>query len=111
MLDTTSTASQPSEKAAPPARRRRRRRPSLRTALVVTHRWLALLLGLALLAVVISGVVLLYEQEIDRVVHPALHRGDRRPRTRSPTPRRSPSSAARRPTSSRPTSSTATAST
>jgi uncharacterized iron-regulated membrane protein len=31
-------------------------------------------LGLALLAVVISGVVLLYEQEIDRAVHPDLHR-------------------------------------
>lgn len=41
--------------------------------LVFTHRWLALLLGLALLAVVISGVVLLYAQEIDRVVHPGLY--------------------------------------
>jgi uncharacterized iron-regulated membrane protein len=75
MLDTTSTASPPSENAAPRARRRRRRRPSLRTMLVFSHRWMALLLGLALLAVVISGVALLYEQEIDRVVHPQLHRG------------------------------------
>jgi uncharacterized iron-regulated membrane protein len=42
--------------------------------LVFGHRWLALVLGLALLAVVISGVALLYEQEVDRVVHPKLHR-------------------------------------
>ena len=46
----------------------------MRRVLVFVHRWLALLLGLALLAVVISGVVLLYEQEIDRVVNPELHR-------------------------------------
>jgi uncharacterized iron-regulated membrane protein len=71
VLDTTSDAPQP-EPAAPA--RRRRRRPSVRTTLVFTHRWLALILGLALLAVVISGVALLYEQEIDRVVHPELHR-------------------------------------
>ena len=74
---------------------------SLRTALVVTHRWLALTLGIALLAVVISGVVLLYEQEIDRVVHPGLHHATASA-GRSPTPRRSPSFAAMRPTS-RPT--------
>jgi uncharacterized iron-regulated membrane protein len=40
----------------------------------VTHRWTSLILGILLLVVVISGVVLLYEQEIDRVVHPELHR-------------------------------------
>ena len=64
------------ETDAPPAPRRRRRfrLPSPRTALVVTHRWSSLILGIALLAVVISGVVLLYEQEIDRVVHPGLHK-------------------------------------
>ena len=49
--------------------------PALRARpLVFTHRWSALALGLALLVVVISGVVLLYEQEIDRVVHPELYR-------------------------------------
>ena len=76
MLDTTDTASPQPEAAAAPARKRRRkrRRPSLRTSLVFTHRWSALVLGLALLAVVISGVVLLYSQEIDRVVHPDLYR-------------------------------------
>jgi uncharacterized iron-regulated membrane protein len=74
MLDQTSAPSPQPEAAPSPARRRRRRRPSLRTALVFTHRWMALVLGLALLAVVISGVVLLYEQEVDRVVHPELHR-------------------------------------
>jgi uncharacterized iron-regulated membrane protein len=47
---------------------------SARRVLVFAHRWLAILLGLALLVVVISGVVLLYEREIDRVVHPELHR-------------------------------------
>ena len=41
--------------------------------LVVTHRWTSLILGLALLLVVISGVVLLYAPEIDRVVHPGLY--------------------------------------
>ena len=45
----------------------------MRTTLVLTHRWLALILGIALLTVVISGVVLLYGQEIDRLVHPKLH--------------------------------------
>ena len=58
---------------------------------------------------VISGVVLLYEQEIDRVVHPGCT--GTTSADRSPTPRRSRWSAARRPRSSRPTSSTATAST
>ena len=67
MLDTTPEAS------PAPVRGRRRRRPSLRTALVFTHRWTSLVLGLLLLVVVVSGVVLLYEQEIDRVVHPTLH--------------------------------------
>ena len=62
------------EAPATPRRRRRRRLPSPRTALVVTHRWSSLILGVALLAVVISGVVLLYEQEINRVVHPGLHK-------------------------------------
>jgi uncharacterized iron-regulated membrane protein len=71
VLDQTSAAASQTEAAVAPPRRRRR--PSARTALVVTHRWLALTLGIALLAVVISGVVLLYEQEIDRVVHPGLH--------------------------------------
>jgi uncharacterized iron-regulated membrane protein len=64
--------------SSPPAtvrpRARKRRRPSLRTLLVVSHRWSALILGLALLAVVLSGVVLLYEREINRVVHPGLYR-------------------------------------
>lgn len=72
MLDQTS-APQPEEAAPVTPPRRRRRRVSVRSALVLTHRWMALVLGLALLAVVISGVVLLYEQEIDRVVHPKLH--------------------------------------
>jgi uncharacterized iron-regulated membrane protein len=67
---TTATPPQPDTAASKP--RRRRRRPSLRTVLVVSHRWSALILGLALLAVVISGVVLVYEREINRLVNPGL---------------------------------------
>lgn len=76
MLDQTSEAPSQAAQAnqATSPRKRRRRRPSLRTTLVFTHRWTALLLGIALLAVAISGVVLLYEREIDRLVHPGLHR-------------------------------------
>jgi uncharacterized iron-regulated membrane protein len=75
VLEQTPAASpQPEAAVSPPPRRRRRRRVSVRTVLVLAHRWSALVLGLALLAVVISGVVLLYEQEVDRVVHPELHR-------------------------------------
>jgi uncharacterized iron-regulated membrane protein len=73
VLDTTPKASPAPEPAPEPKRRRRRPRFSLRTALVVTHRWTSLILGLLLLLVVVSGVILLYEQEIDRVVHPKLH--------------------------------------
>jgi uncharacterized iron-regulated membrane protein len=60
-------------KQVPVRRRLRRRWRAVRRVLVFTHRWLALILGLALLAVVISGVVLLYEQEINRVVNPGLY--------------------------------------
>jgi len=74
VLDTTSAESPRPATTGTPVRRRRRRRPSVRAALVFTHRWSALVLGIALLLVVISGVVLLYEQEIDRVVHPELYR-------------------------------------
>ena len=75
MLDQTSVSSpQPAPAAAATGSPRRpRRRVSVRTTLVLTHRWLALILGIALLTVVISGVVLLYGQEIDRLVHPKLH--------------------------------------
>jgi uncharacterized iron-regulated membrane protein len=72
VLEATSPAT-PQTETTPPAPARRRR-PSVRTVLVFTHRRLSLILGLALLAVVISGVVLLYEREIDRVVNPELHR-------------------------------------
>ena len=74
MLETPPARSKVSEPAAAPRPRRRRVKARLRTALVVTHRWSSLVLGLLLLVVVLSGVVLLYEQEIDRVVHPDLHR-------------------------------------
>ena len=111
MIDQTSVSSpQPPQRPPPPARpagpaggSRCGRRSSSRTA-----GWRCIL-GLALLAVVISGVVLLYEQEIDRVVHPELHHstksgGPDHPRRGA---RRGPPRGAGR--SSRPTSSTATA--
>jgi uncharacterized iron-regulated membrane protein len=51
----------------------RRRWRTVRKVLVFSHRWLAILLGIALLLVVLSGVVLLYEPEINRVVNPHLY--------------------------------------
>lgn len=52
------------------ARRRPPRRP-VRTALVAGHRWLSLVVGLALLVEVVSGDVLLYQPELVRLMNPA----------------------------------------
>jgi uncharacterized iron-regulated membrane protein len=49
----------------PTAARRRR----FRRFLIVTHRWIALLLGTALLTITTSGAVLLYRPEIQRSLH------------------------------------------
>ena len=38
--------------------------------MIVTHRWLSLVLGLVLLAITISGAILLYRPEIQRALHP-----------------------------------------
>ncbi|MGC4111674.1 MAG: PepSY-associated TM helix domain-containing protein [Nocardioides sp.] len=46
-------------------RRTRRRRPA-RRFMIVTHRWLSLVLGLVLLVIATSGAVLLYRPEIER---------------------------------------------
>lgn len=59
---------------SPSSRRRpsRRRRPNgpVGRAWVLTHRWASLVLGLLLLVETTSGAVLLYQPEINELVHP-----------------------------------------
>ncbi len=55
-----------------PARGTGRRRP-VRRALIVTHRWLSLAMGLVLLLVTTSGAILLYEPELRRAMNPAAY--------------------------------------
>lgn len=52
--------------ATTPAPVRRRR---LRRFLIVTHRWIALVLGVVLLAITTSGAILVYRPEIQRALH------------------------------------------
>ncbi|PWJ53762.1 Uncharacterized iron-regulated membrane protein [Quadrisphaera granulorum] len=54
--------------AAPPrpARPARKRRSPVRHALVVTHRWTSLVLGVLLVLITTSGVVVLYQPELHR---------------------------------------------
>ncbi len=62
----------------PPALRFRlpRRRPRLRGWFAKGHRWTSFALGLLLLVIVISGVVLLFEPEIEQVTRPSLYDTD-----------------------------------
>ncbi|MGL5857203.1 MAG: PepSY-associated TM helix domain-containing protein [Angustibacter sp.] len=53
-----------------PAPRPRRR---VKRAIISVHRWTALVLGLLLVAITTSGVVLLYEAEVTRLVHDEDH--------------------------------------
>ncbi len=63
---------------APKPRRFRRgpagrpRRP-WRRFMIVSHRWLSLVLGLVLLAITTSGAILLYRPEIQRVMYPGAY--------------------------------------
>ena len=57
------------------ATRRGGRRKPVRHVLVVTHRWLSLVLGVVLLLVTTSGAVLLYEPEIQRALAPQAWQG------------------------------------
>jgi uncharacterized iron-regulated membrane protein len=50
----------------------RPRRP-VRRFMIVTHRWLSLILGLVLLAITTSGAILLYRPEIQRVLYPGAY--------------------------------------
>lgn len=56
----------------------RKRRPWRRTRLwrfiQVTHRWTALLTGVVLLVIVISGVAVVLDPEIDKALNPSLYR-------------------------------------
>ena len=68
---------------APRARARRRRRPVRRT-LIVTHRWLSLVLGLVLLVITTSGAVLVYRPEIHRWLNDQAYAASGGPATVSP---------------------------
>lgn len=65
----------------PPTARRGRTRAPVRHLLVVTHRWISLVLGLLLLLVTTSGAVLLYAPEIERAAAPAVWQGSGGPVT------------------------------
>ncbi|MFD0365269.1 PepSY-associated TM helix domain-containing protein [Nocardia sp. GCM10030253] len=58
-----------SARAAPANRPRRRKRKPIRRALIVTHRWSALTLGLLLVIQCTTGAVLLYHGELFRAGH------------------------------------------
>ncbi|MFN8199456.1 MAG: PepSY-associated TM helix domain-containing protein [Nakamurella multipartita] len=60
-----SAARPPATRPAPRPKARRRRRPVRRT-LIVTHRWLSLILGLVLVLITTSGAILVYAPEIQR---------------------------------------------
>jgi uncharacterized iron-regulated membrane protein len=60
-------------------RKRAGSRPRLRPTLVKAHRWGSFGLGLLLLVVVISGVVLVLQPEIEQVTHPSLYDTDPAP--------------------------------
>jgi uncharacterized iron-regulated membrane protein len=47
--------------------------PSSRRLFTKIHRWITFALGLVLLAVVVSGVLLVFQPEIEQVTHPSLY--------------------------------------
>ena len=65
MTDTLETQ-EPQEKPRRRPAGPRRRRP-VRRFMIVSHRWLSLVLGLVLLAITTSGAILLYRPEIERL--------------------------------------------
>ena len=58
----------------------RARRP-VRRFMIVSHRWLSLVLGLVLLAITVSGSILLYRPEVQRVMHPGAYDASGKPAT------------------------------
>lgn len=75
----TAPAPAPPAPPAPPAHSRRRvsrgrrmRRSGWRFA-QVGHRWVAMVTGVLLLVIVLSGVVLLYEPDLQKALHPSLY--------------------------------------
>lgn len=78
MTETATAPPPPEQKPQPQPARRRRLRPRLLIA--KAHRWASFALGLILLAVVVSGTVLLLEPEIEQVTHPSLYDTDSGPR-------------------------------
>ena len=54
-------------------RQRKRRRRPVRRTLIVTHRWLSLILGIGLLVITTSGALVLYSPEYFRVTHSSIY--------------------------------------
>ncbi len=78
--DTTTESPIEGPEPAPPRRKSWWRRKPIKKATIWTHRWAALVLGLALLVVTTSGVPLVYEQEINRAKHSSAYEESGGPR-------------------------------
>ncbi|MFT4035923.1 MAG: PepSY-associated TM helix domain-containing protein [Patulibacter sp.] len=76
-------AATPVPAAAPRQKRQRKRRLGNRPifrVMQLSHRWLALILGLLLLVITVTGSVLVFKSEIQHVAHPTLfHKSDGKP--------------------------------
>src|SRR5437773_483536 len=55
----------------------------MRNFFIFTHRWIALIAGLFLVVISVTGAAIAYEQQIDRVTNPRLFRA---PGTGAPLP-------------------------
>lgn len=72
-LQSAESADQPIDESAPEivrTRKGRRRAGPVRRWLIVTHRWVSLILDLVLLVLTASGALLVYQDEIQRWVNP-----------------------------------------
>jgi uncharacterized iron-regulated membrane protein len=75
-MATSPTVVRPAERTAPDvprSQRRPRRSWAFRPLLRRMHKWASLIVGVVLLAVVISGVVVLFAPELDQVTKPELY--------------------------------------
>ena len=69
---TEQVANPPVARARASATRRRTSKKPVRRALIVTHRWSSIVLGLLLVVVCTSGAILVYEPELVRATNSSL---------------------------------------